>query len=94
MLGKRNHRVRAFSTCHAVVLAVCIVLAHLLALVAPSERLQVSGQDVVFPLHPAHAHSCDQTGESASIPSECSVLLKTTQEKAVRLESLDLGLRL
>ncbi len=93
MLGKRNHRMRAFSTCHAAVLASFIVLAHLLSLISPSERLQVSGQDVIVPVFPANERLCEQTADSGSTGS-CVVLLKTGQEEADRLATRGFGLRL
>lgn len=93
MFGKRNHRMRAFSTCHAAVLAVFIVLAHLLSLVSPSARLQASDQDVNVPVHPANAVPCEQTTESGSTEG-CVVLLKTTQDEADSLVPLRFGLRL
>lgn len=94
MLGKRNHRVRAFSTCHAAVLAAFIVLAHLLALVSPSERVQLSGQDVIVPAHPGQALLCEQTGDSGLVASGCAALLRTTQEEAGGSATPGFGLNL
>lgn len=45
MLGKRNHRAAAFSTCHAIVLSLFIVLAHLMTVGAAERSVQVSGAD-------------------------------------------------
>jgi hypothetical protein len=80
MLGKRNRRAQAFSTCHAVLLAAFIVLAQLLGLGASDHGFQVSGQDVIDPLGATPVYGCGEGSDSVGQVEPCTLLLRATQD--------------
>lgn len=82
MLGKRNRRARAFSICHATVLAGFIVLAQVLGLGASDHELRLSGSDTVGPLERAGIHRCSPALETGHTLESCAFVIKASQDGA------------
>ncbi|MCR9108098.1 hypothetical protein [Marivita sp. XM-24bin2] len=84
MLGKRNHRAAAFSTCHAIILSVFIVLAHLMTVGTAERSVQVSEADAA---PNASTSQCVSLKTEPHVEVGCAALLPTRapQGEAVRV---------
>jgi hypothetical protein len=79
MLGKRNHRARAFSICHATVLAGFIVLSQVLGMGASDHELRLSGSETVGPLERTGIHRCSSAYDTGHSFEPCGFVIKAAQ---------------
>mgnify|MGYP001145162671 CR=1 FL=1 len=77
MLGKRNMRARAFSTCHAAILAGFIVVAHIMGFSKSGDDMHLSDQNVVSPIYDGAPLICMASENASSGHHTCALFVKT-----------------
>ena len=82
MLGKRNRRARAFSNCHATVLAGFILLAYALGMGSRDHGPRLSEFGTVAPFKQSDLDRCSPANEMDDTLESCAFLIKVTIDGA------------